>query len=99
MIHMDEDTPAKNFETDKELYEALREHIGKLVLIRRAVIERAGVLQHLSYNREAETRYPRVSGSFGQEEAFTLNRLHRVEVRLDGAWKVLNPGHEDNLEL
>lgn len=92
---MDEAEPSENFETNKELYEALREHIGKLVLIRRAVIERSGILQRLVYSREGNWVY----ASFGQEEAFEVNRLHRVEVRLDGAWKVLNPGHEKNLEL
>jgi len=95
MIHMDEDAPVKSFESNKELYEALREHIGKLVSVRRASIERSGVLQRLNYNREKG----RIYASFGQVDPFDLNRLHRIEVRLDGAWKILNLGHEDNEEL
>ena len=95
MIHMDEDVPSKNFETEKELVEALREHIGKLVLIRRRAMERSGILQRLSYDRANKIAY----ASFGQEETFEINHLHRFEVRLDGAWKVLNPGNEYNWEL
>jgi len=95
VIHMEEKSPSENFETDKELVAALREHIGKLVLIRRRAMERSGILQRVSYDRANKAAY----ASFGQEEAFEINPRHRFEVRLDGVWKVLNPGDRYNWEL
>ena len=92
--------PLKNAASEKELYEILREYIGHTVLIRRQIIERVGVLQRISFRREGVVEMERIVFSLGDTtEMKVVNKLHRVEVKIDGIWKVLNPGDEPNQEL
>jgi len=87
--------PLENFDSAKELYLALREHIGKIVSIRRRVTERSGVLCRVKYDREDDA----VTFSLGSDMMLEVNKLHRIEVNIDGTWKLINPGHPNNLEL
>ena len=82
-------------QTETELYELMLDHIGNTMRIRRKSVERAGTLIRLSYGRETDT----VSFSFGKSEMLEVNILHRVEVKLDGIWKVLCKGNPKNWEL
>lgn len=81
--------------TTKELYERLRDHIGKAVLIRRVDIERAGVLTRLSYNRNIAKAYY----SFESQEREELSCSQQVAVRLDGVWRIIHTGDPENREL
>lgn len=74
-------------QTQKELYELLRDQIGTMMLIRHRSIERAGALYRLSYNRE----YDDVYYSFGGDEMNALNIQQHIEIRLDGIWKTISP--------
>lgn len=86
---------ARGPQTELELYELMLDHIGNTMRIRRKAVERAGVLIRLSYDREwAQTFF-----SFGKDEMLDVNIRHRVEVRLDGVWKVLCKGDQPNWEL
>lgn len=79
----------------KELYEAMRLYLGFVVLVRHRAIERSGVLNRLSYDRDDDTVYY----SFDSEDRIIINPYQRVEVLIDGAWKLVNRGHSDNWEL
>ena len=85
-------------QTDQELYEALREHIGSTVLVRRKAIERVGLLEWLTFDREDQIEARMIHFQIGEHSDY-LNTLHRVEVKLDGVWKVLSIGNEVNREL
>ena len=91
--------PLQNAATDIELYEKLRSYIGYTVLIRRAVVERVGILQRVGYNRDDYFEGDRPYFSLGKEEVWRFNRLHRIEILMDGVWKVLNPGSPINERL
>lgn len=93
------EVPLENAASDRALYEILKNYIGHTVMIRRQVIERMGVLQRLSYRREGVGPQERIVFDLGDGEAKAVNPLHRVEVRIDGVWKVLNPGSPTNREL
>ncbi len=82
-------------QTELELYELMLDHIGKTMRIRRRTMELAGVLSLLSYDRE----WAQILFSFGKGEMLEVNTRHRVEVRLDGVWKVLSKGNPVNWEL
>lgn len=86
---------ARGPQNQRELYELMLDHIGSTMRIRRKAVERAGVLQRLSYGRELKQTY----FSFGKDEMLEVNTRHRVEVRLDGVWKVLCKGDRPNWEL
>ena len=85
-------------QTDQELYEALREHIGSTVLVRRQRVERVGVLEWLNFQRNTQPGDVSIYYRIGEESDY-LCILHRVEVKLDGVWKVLSIGSEVNREL
>lgn len=86
---------ARGPQTQLELYELMPDHIGHTMRIRRNAVERAGVLIRVSYSRNLG----RAHFSFGADEMLEVNTQHRVEVRLDGVWKVLCKGDRTNWEL
>ena len=82
-------------QNNRELYERLRDHIGAVMMIRRQAVERTGILAYVSYNRDQKEIY----FNLGKGETSELNTKHRVEVRLDGVWKVLCRGSSVNRKL
>lgn len=86
---------ARGPQTEQELYELMVDQIGNTVRIRRRAVDRTGVLSRISYNRELREVY----FSFGSDEMLEVNIKHRVEVKLDGVWKVICKGDQYNWEL
>lgn len=80
-------------QTEKELYELLRNYLGSTVLIRHKAIERAGQLVRVSYRREDEQIFYSVGGA-DEREPVCLKQ--HIEVRLDGGWKTINRGSSTN---
>lgn len=85
-------------QTDQDLYEALREHIGSTVLVRRRIIERVGTLEWLTFDRMDQTQDKIIRYKLG-EQADHLNVKHQVKVKIDGVWKILSLGTSVNREL
>lgn len=87
--------PLKNAGNNRELYLRLEDYLGQELKIRGYEVERIGYLKRLSYQRRQKGIFAVLAG--GDREQ--IGYYDRVEVKLDGVWKVLNPGNEDNWEL
>lgn len=85
-------------QSNRELYERLREYTGFTVLIRRIAVERVGVLQWVKFLRTGNSEDRRIVFGLGEETDF-LNTLHHIEVKIDGVWKLLSSGSDRNREL
>lgn len=88
--------PLENAKNNRELYLRLEDYLGQQLRVRSTQIERIGFLKRLSYQRQ-NTLYLFVM--FAKAEPERVSFQDRVEVKLDGNWKVLNPGIEQNWEL
>ncbi len=83
-----------------DLYKILRTHIGSIMLIRHAEIERVGVLQRITFKRRAAPNESPIFYSFDSEDRRELNVKQQVEILEGDRWKVLHYGHfEGNREL
>lgn len=98
MIHVNEqqDVKDKGPQSRKELYLLLREHIGHVVLVRHMDIERCGMLTRVSIRHNSDEA---IFYSLDPGERIPVNLKQRVEVQLDGVWRVLSKGSLQNESL
>lgn len=82
-------------QTEKELYERLQVHIGRIVRVRHAHVERTGILTRISFRRNTEE----VFFSFDSEDRLDINHLQHVSVLIDGVWKTVCQGDPVNRSL